>query len=78
MDGIRVRRVAVLRCNGLSEYLMATSALAAGDGCTHRPSFLGQIPVAEVREEVADLLSRYPIFGRPGQRNDVGAGRRWC
>jgi ADP-heptose:LPS heptosyltransferase len=29
-----------------------------GDGCTHRPSFLGQIPVAEVHEEVMDLLSR--------------------
>jgi ADP-heptose:LPS heptosyltransferase len=29
-----------------------------GDGCAHRPSFLGQIPVAEVHEEVMDLLSQ--------------------
>ena len=29
-----------------------------GDGCTHRPSFLVQIPVWEVEEEVADLLRR--------------------
>jgi ADP-heptose:LPS heptosyltransferase len=29
-----------------------------GDGCAHRPSFLDQIPVAEVCEEVADLLAR--------------------
>ena len=29
-----------------------------GDGCTHRPSFLGQIPVAEVHEETMDLLAR--------------------
>ena len=31
-----------------------------GDGCTHRPSFLGQIPVTEVHEEVVDLLSLHP------------------
>jgi ADP-heptose:LPS heptosyltransferase len=30
-----------------------------GDGCAHRPSFLGQIPVAEVVEETADLLARW-------------------
>jgi ADP-heptose:LPS heptosyltransferase len=29
-----------------------------GEGCTHRPSFLGQIPVEEVLEEVSDLLGR--------------------
>ncbi|GAA5116821.1 glycosyltransferase family 9 protein [Pseudonocardia adelaidensis] len=29
-----------------------------GDGCEHRPSFLDQIPVAEVVEEVSDLLGR--------------------
>jgi hypothetical protein len=40
-----------------------------GNGCTHRPSFLEQIPVAEVREEIADLLSRYPIFAHHGGRN---------
>jgi ADP-heptose:LPS heptosyltransferase len=28
-----------------------------GDGCAHRPSFLDQIPVAEVCEEVSDLLA---------------------
>jgi ADP-heptose:LPS heptosyltransferase len=28
-----------------------------GDGCAHRPSFLDQIPVAEVLEEVTDLLT---------------------
>jgi ADP-heptose:LPS heptosyltransferase len=28
-----------------------------GDGCAHGPSFLDQIPVAEVREEVSDLLA---------------------
>jgi ADP-heptose:LPS heptosyltransferase len=28
-----------------------------GDGCAHRPSFLDQIPVREVEEEVADLLA---------------------
>jgi ADP-heptose:LPS heptosyltransferase len=27
-----------------------------GEGCTHRPSFLGDIPVAEVVAELADLL----------------------
>jgi ADP-heptose:LPS heptosyltransferase len=43
-----------------------------GDGCSHRPSFLGQIPVAEVREEASDLLSRYPIFGREVRGNGVG------
>jgi ADP-heptose:LPS heptosyltransferase len=31
-----------------------------GDGCAHRPSYLDQIPVAEVREEVSDLLGRVP------------------
>jgi ADP-heptose:LPS heptosyltransferase len=31
-----------------------------GEGCTHRPSFLDQIPTAEVREEVSDLLGRVP------------------
>jgi ADP-heptose:LPS heptosyltransferase len=29
-----------------------------GDGCAHRPSFLDQIPVVEVLEEVLDLLDR--------------------
>jgi len=29
-----------------------------GDGCAHRPSFLDQIPVAEVLEEAVDLLDR--------------------
>ncbi len=28
-----------------------------GDGCAHRPSFLDQIPLAEVRDEVIDLLA---------------------
>ncbi len=31
--------------------------LRPGDGCTHRPSFLAQIPVREVAEEVVDLLA---------------------
>ncbi|TQM03156.1 glycosyltransferase family 9 protein [Pseudonocardia kunmingensis] len=31
-----------------------------GDGCAHRPSFLDQIPLAEVVEEVSDLLGRVP------------------
>jgi ADP-heptose:LPS heptosyltransferase len=31
-----------------------------GEGCAHRPSFLDQIPVAEVQEEVSDLLGRVP------------------
>ncbi|HYH32088.1 MAG TPA: glycosyltransferase family 9 protein, partial [Pseudonocardia sp.] len=31
-----------------------------GDGCEHRPSFLVQIPVAEVVEEMSDLLGRVP------------------
>jgi ADP-heptose:LPS heptosyltransferase len=31
-----------------------------GEGCEHRPSFLDQIPVAEVVEEVSDLLGRVP------------------
>jgi ADP-heptose:LPS heptosyltransferase len=31
-----------------------------GDGCGHRPSFLGQIPVAEVGEEAMDLLASAP------------------
>jgi ADP-heptose:LPS heptosyltransferase len=29
-----------------------------GDGCAHRPSFLDQIPVAEVLDEALDLLDR--------------------
>jgi ADP-heptose:LPS heptosyltransferase len=29
-----------------------------GDGCAHRPSFLDQIPVVEVLEEVFDLIDR--------------------
>jgi ADP-heptose:LPS heptosyltransferase len=29
-----------------------------GEGCAHRPSFLGQIPVREVQDEVSDLLTR--------------------
>jgi ADP-heptose:LPS heptosyltransferase len=29
-----------------------------GDGCAHRPSFLDQIPVVEVIDEVLDLLNR--------------------
>jgi ADP-heptose:LPS heptosyltransferase len=28
-----------------------------GEGCAHRPSFLGQIPVAEVLEEALDLVA---------------------
>jgi ADP-heptose:LPS heptosyltransferase len=28
-----------------------------GEGCEHRPSFLGQIPVREVQEEVSDLIT---------------------
>lgn len=32
-----------------------------GEGCGHRPSFLGQIPVAEVLEEVSDLLAGIPV-----------------
>lgn len=31
-----------------------------GEGCTHRPSFLGQIPTAEVLEEARDLLASAP------------------
>ncbi len=30
-----------------------------GEGCAHRPSFLDQIPVVEVLEEVLDLLSEH-------------------
>ncbi len=47
-----------------------------GKGCEHRPSFLGQIPVREVQEEVSGLISdctnscpRWPrlgAFGSPG------------
>ena len=29
-----------------------------GNGCAHRPSFLGQIPVVEVLAEVLDLVDR--------------------
>jgi ADP-heptose:LPS heptosyltransferase len=29
-----------------------------GEGCAHRPSFLAQIPVREVQDEVSDLLHR--------------------
>jgi ADP-heptose:LPS heptosyltransferase len=36
-----------------------------GDGCAHRPSFLGQIPVAEVLEEVLDLVD--PTHGHAEQ-----------
>lgn len=32
-----------------------------GEGCDHRPSFVDQIPVREVREEVSDLLARVPV-----------------
>jgi ADP-heptose:LPS heptosyltransferase len=32
----------------------------SGDGCAHRPSFLDQIPIAEVLEEALDLLDRTP------------------
>jgi ADP-heptose:LPS heptosyltransferase len=36
-----------------------------GDGCAHDPSFLDQIPVAEVQEEVSDLLaSRTRLFAQ--------------
>jgi ADP-heptose:LPS heptosyltransferase len=46
-----------------------------GDGCAHRPSFLAQIPVAEVCEEVSDLLaSRSRESAAEGAR--VAAGRR--
>ncbi|HSU08373.1 MAG TPA: glycosyltransferase family 9 protein [Pseudonocardia sp.] len=31
-----------------------------GDGCPHRPSFLGQIPVVEVLDEALDLVRRTP------------------
>lgn len=31
-----------------------------GEGCAHRPSFLGQIPVAEVLEEALDLVRPAP------------------
>jgi hypothetical protein len=31
-----------------------------GEGCAHRPSFLGQIPVAEVLEEALDLVGHAP------------------
>jgi ADP-heptose:LPS heptosyltransferase len=31
-----------------------------GEGCAHRPSFLGQIPVAEVLDEALDLAGRSP------------------
>ncbi|WP_219418938.1 glycosyltransferase family 9 protein [Pseudonocardia nigra] len=38
-----------------------------GDGCEHRPSFLDQIPVAEVQEEVSDLIGRVtaPTWATP-------------
>ncbi len=29
----------------------------AGDGCTHRPSFVADIPMAEVRESALELLA---------------------
>jgi ADP-heptose:LPS heptosyltransferase len=37
-----------------------------GEGCAHRPSFLGQIPVVEVLEEALDLVRQVPapIFVR--------------
>jgi ADP-heptose:LPS heptosyltransferase len=36
-----------------------------GEGCAHRPSFLGQIPVREVLDEVSDLLGRLPSAPAP-------------
>ena len=46
-----------------------------GDGCTHRPSFLDQIPVAEAWEEASDLLaSRSRESAGEGIR--VAAGQR--
>jgi ADP-heptose:LPS heptosyltransferase len=41
-----------------------------GDGCAHRPSFLGQIPVLEVLEEVFDLIDR--------TRTDTEQARQPC
>jgi ADP-heptose:LPS heptosyltransferase len=32
-----------------------------GEGCTHRPSFLDQIPVVEVLEEALDLVRRRTV-----------------
>lgn len=37
-----------------------------GDGCPHRPSFLGQIPVVEVVEESLDLLAASDPTTGPG------------
>ena len=39
-----------------------------GDGCAHRPSFLDQIPVVEVLEEVLDLLDQRTHTGQARQR----------
>jgi ADP-heptose:LPS heptosyltransferase len=36
-----------------------------GEGCAHRPSFLDQIPVVEVLEEVRSLLAAEPAAGGP-------------
>jgi ADP-heptose:LPS heptosyltransferase len=35
-----------------------------GEGCTHRPSFLGQIPVVEVLDEALDLVACSAADGR--------------
>jgi hypothetical protein len=40
-----------------------------GEGCAHRPSFLEQIPAAEVLDEVLDLLSQN-TWRRPASRHD--------
>jgi ADP-heptose:LPS heptosyltransferase len=41
-----------------------------GEGCDHRPSFLDQIPVAEVLDEVLDLLSTHSTSCPLGSRYD--------
>jgi ADP-heptose:LPS heptosyltransferase len=39
-----------------------------GDGCAHRPSFLHQIPVVEVIDEVLDLLARTSTDAEPARQ----------
>jgi hypothetical protein len=41
-----------------------------GDGCTHQPSFLDQISVHEVLEEVVDLVSAVRAI-RPAREQGV-------
>jgi ADP-heptose:LPS heptosyltransferase len=47
-----------------------------GDGCAHRPSFLDQIPVVEVLDEVLDLVNRTSTDAEQ-LRQPAWAARAW-